>query len=81
MIIRIDRPFANDHPDQPGLLQMIIWMDGPLANDHPDGPASCIYVYMHICIYMDRHWQPGVGKEHHQEGDGGHDDEQCSLNT
>ena len=41
MIIKIVRPFANDHPDQPGLLQMNIWMDGPLPNDHPDGPASC----------------------------------------
>ena len=22
----------------------------------------------------DWHWQPGVGREHHQEGDGGHED-------
>ena len=42
----MDRPFANDHLDEPasckrsselaGLLQMIIRMDQPLANDHPD---------------------------------------------
>ena len=51
MIIWIDRPLANYHPDGrascklssgwTGLLQMIIRMDRPLANDHPDGPASC----------------------------------------
>ena len=51
MIIWMDRPLANDHPDRLafqkwssrwlGLLQMIIWMDRPLANDHPDGLASC----------------------------------------
>ena len=50
MVIRIDWPLANDHPDGPasckwsselaGLLQIIIQMDWPLANDHPDGLAS-----------------------------------------
>ena len=51
MIIRMGRPFANDHPDGPAfckwssggasLLQMIIWMGWPFANDHPDWPAFC----------------------------------------
>ena len=46
MIIRMDQPFANDHPDGPafcklssvwaGLLQMIIWMAWPFANNLPD---------------------------------------------
>ena len=51
MIIRMDQPLANDHPDQPALVndhldwtslsQMIIWMDQPLANDHPmDRPLA-----------------------------------------
>ena len=56
MIIRMDWPLANDHPDGPasckwsselaGLLQMIIWMDQPFANDHLDGPASCMIIRM-----------------------------------
>ena len=51
MIIRIDWPLANDHPDGPasckwssrstGLLQMLSQIDLPLANDHPEGRASC----------------------------------------
>ena len=51
MIVRMDRPLANDHQDGPAsckwssgwtdLLQMIIRMDRPFANDHPDWPASC----------------------------------------
>ena len=51
MIIPMDRPLTNDHPDGPAsckrssggtsLLQMIIRMERPLANDHLDGPASC----------------------------------------
>ena len=50
MILLIDRPHANDHPDGPasciwsswstGLLQMIIMIDMSLANDHLDGSAS-----------------------------------------
>ena len=49
MIILMDRPLANDHPDGPAscklssgetsLLQMVIRMDEPLANDNLDGLA------------------------------------------
>ena len=55
MIILMDRPLANDHPDGlasckwssrwTGLLKMIILINRPLANDHPDGPASCKWSY------------------------------------
>ena len=51
MIIWMERPLANDHPDGlasckwssgwNGLLQMIFGIDWPLANDHLDGTASC----------------------------------------
>ena len=34
MIIRMDRPLANDHPE-----------GRPLANDHREGPASCKYLH------------------------------------
>ena len=54
-IIRMDRPLANDHQDEPasckwswgctGILQIIIRMDWPLANNHQDGPASCKWSY------------------------------------
>ena len=60
MIIRMDLPFANDHPDGPascnwssgwtGLLQIIIGMDRPLANDHSDWPAFCKWSYAWISL-------------------------------
>ena len=51
MVIPVDLPLANDHPDGPAsckwssggasLLQTITMRDQPHANDHPDEPASC----------------------------------------
>ena len=50
LIIWMDRPLANNHPDglvsckwsygSTDFLQMITWRDRPLANDHLEGPAS-----------------------------------------
>ena len=69
MILRMNRPLANDHPDGPasckwpsrwtGLLQIIIQMDRPLANDHPDGPVACNWksgwtALLQMIIQMDR---------------------------
>ena len=39
MIIQMDRPFANDHLDGPGL-----------ANDHPEWLASCKWSSAWICL-------------------------------
>ena len=51
MIVWIDRPLANDHPEDlasckwssggSGLLQMIIQQIQPLANDHMEVQATC----------------------------------------
>ena len=69
MIIRRDRPLANDHQNGPffckwsfegtGLLQKIIRRDTPLTNDHLKGPASCIWssegtILLQMIIQRDR---------------------------
>ena len=69
MIILMDWPLANDHPDRPAsckwssglisLLQMLIRMERPLANDYQDGPASFEWPsrstgLLQIIIWIDR---------------------------
>ena len=78
MIIKMGRPFANDHPDGPvfrkwsfgwaGLLQMIIRISRPFAIDHKNGPPFCKWSPGWAGLLQMIIWMGKPFANHHMDG-------------